>query len=113
MQPNPEDWLDRQLRDVAPYIEDAGFTQRVLRQLPARRQRSSVARPFILIGMSVLASVLAYFLSDGGRFLIVEMTRLSALPVVWLFALVIGSGVLLMSGGLAAAAMSKTIRIEP
>ena len=32
-----EDWLDRQLREAAPYIDDKGFTARVLQQLPAPR----------------------------------------------------------------------------
>ncbi len=32
-----EDQLDRQLRDAAPYIDDDGFTARVLQQLPAPR----------------------------------------------------------------------------
>src|SRR5437867_5319059 len=33
-------WLDQQLRDAAPYIDDDGFTARVLQKLPAPgRQR--------------------------------------------------------------------------
>ncbi len=32
-----EDWLDRQLREAAPYIDDEGFTARVLQQLPPPR----------------------------------------------------------------------------
>ena len=40
-----EDWLDRRLRDAAPYIEDDGFTARVLRQLPAP-QRSGGKRRY-------------------------------------------------------------------
>ena len=110
-QNDQDDLLDRQLREAMPYIEDAGFTARVLGQLPAPRRRAQFARPLILVGTSLLASFLAYFLSDGGRFLFVEMARLSALPVLWLFALVFASGILVMGGGLAAA-MSKTSRIQ-
>ena len=33
-QVNQEDWLDRELREAAPYIDDEGFTARVLQQLP-------------------------------------------------------------------------------
>jgi hypothetical protein len=106
-----DDLLDRQLREAAPYIEDAGFTARVLRQLPAPRPQAQFVRPFILLGTSLLASVLAYFLSDGGRFLLVEMVRLSALPAMWLCVLVLASGILVMTGGLAAA-MSKASRIN-
>jgi len=104
---NQEDWLDRQLRDAAPYIEDSGFTVRVLQQLPAPRRRGQSLRPAILIGMSLLASALAYVLSDGGRFVVVGMARLTVLPSLWLFLLALGSGILVMAGGLIAA-MSKT-----
>ena len=30
-----EDWLDRRLREEMPYIDDAGFTARVVQKLPA------------------------------------------------------------------------------
>ena len=32
-----DDTLDRQLRDAAPYIDDEGFTARVMARLPAAR----------------------------------------------------------------------------
>ena len=43
------DWLDAKLRDEMPYIDDAGFTARVVQQLPARRQRSRLLRAAILL----------------------------------------------------------------
>src|SRR5712692_4771647 len=108
---NQEDWLDRQLRDAAPYIEDSGFTTRVLQQLPAPRRRGQSLRPAILIGMSLLASAVAYVLSDGGRFVVVGMTRLTVLPSLWLFLLALGTGILVMTGGVLAA-MSKTSELQ-
>jgi hypothetical protein len=96
-----EDWLDRQLREAAPYIDDEGFTARVLQQLPSPRRRSF--RGAILLTITLLASVLAYLLSDGGRFLVVEATRLTTLPALWLFVLALGSGILVMAGGVIAA----------
>ena len=30
-----EDWLDRKLREAAPYIDDDGFTARVMEAIPA------------------------------------------------------------------------------
>ena len=30
-----EDWLDTRLREEAPYIDDDGFTAKVIQQLPA------------------------------------------------------------------------------
>jgi hypothetical protein len=55
----------------------------------------------------LLASALAYVASDGGRFLVVAMARLTTLPTLWLFALAFGSGILVMTGGVIAA-ISKT-----
>ncbi len=80
-----EDWLDRQLREAAPYIDDEGFTARILQQ--------------------------AYLLSDGGRFLVVEATRLTTLPTLWLFVLALGSGILAMAGGVIAA-IAKTRELQ-
>ena len=37
-----DDSLDARLRDEAVYIDDAGFTARVVQQLPARRMAQSV-----------------------------------------------------------------------
>lgn len=104
---NQEDWLGRQLREAAIYIDDNGFTTRVLQQLPqARRQRQSV-RATILLGITLLASALAYVLSDSGRFVSLNVERLATLPVLWLFAIALGSGLLVTTLGLLAA-ISKT-----
>ena len=106
-----EDWLDKQLREAAPYIDDAGFTARVLRQLPAPRRSRVSFRGAILLAVTLLATVLAYVLSDGGRFLVVELTRLTILPTLWLLALALGSGILVMAGGVVAA-ISKTRELQ-
>jgi hypothetical protein len=106
-----EDWLDRQLRDAAPYIEDDGFTARVLRQLPMPQRSGQFLRPFILVGMSAFASALTYVLSDGGRFVVVEMFKLTTIPTLWVVAFALASGMLVMAGGIFAA-MSKTSQIQ-
>src|SRR5207249_9792963 len=98
-----EDWLDRQLRQAAPYIDDAGFTWRVLQQLPARGRRRDSLRAVIVLGMALLASALAYVLSEGGRFLVVALARLPSLPVFWLLVLAYDSGLILMAGGVVVA----------
>src|SRR5437762_1503583 len=46
---NQEDWLDRELREAAPYIDDDGFTVRVLQQLPAPRRSHDLLRSVILL----------------------------------------------------------------
>lgn len=98
-----EDALDRQLREAAPYIDDEGFTARVLQKLPAARKRRDSLRAFILLGITLLASVVTYVVSDGGRFVSVSVERLAILPMLWLFALALASGVVMTGLGVAAA----------
>jgi hypothetical protein len=106
-----QDWLDRKLQEAAPYIEDDGFTARVLQQLPAPQLRWQFLRPLILVGMSALASALTYVLSDGGRFLLVDMFKLTTIPTLWVVAFALASGILVMAGGIFAA-MSKTSHLQ-
>jgi hypothetical protein len=107
-----DEWLDRQLREATPYIEDDGFTARVLHQLPALQPRHQVLRTFILVAASSLASALAYVLSDGGRFVVVEMFKLTTVSTVWVMAFALATGLLVMTGGILAA-NSRTIQFEP
>ncbi|CAN5462927.1 hypothetical protein BH18VER1_BH18VER1_17340 [soil metagenome] len=102
-----EDWLDAQLRDEAPYIDDAGFTANVVQQLPTGRRQSRFARAVILLGVTLLACVAAYVLSGRGQFLGDAATFLVAMP----FATVCGIGALCaiaVMGVSAYAAMSKS-----
>jgi hypothetical protein len=100
-----EDWLDARLCDEATYVDDGGFTAGVVQKLPARRVRHSL-RAVILVGVTLVASVIAYLLSGGGWFIAEEVTRfvLLPVPVIWLSAAV--ATILVMAGGLAAV-MSK------
>jgi hypothetical protein len=100
-----EDWLDARLRDEAAYVDDGGFTAHVVQKLPAHRVRHSL-RAVILLGGTLIASVLTYLLSGGGWFIAEGVTRLALLPlpVIWLCAA--GATVVVMAGGLVAA-MSK------
>src|SRR5260370_36093372 len=88
-----EDPLDRQLREAMPYIDDDGFTARVLQRLPPpRRQRDSL-RAVILLAVTVLASVLAFVLSDNRRFITVAIERAATMPVRGLFPLALPSSI--------------------
>lgn len=78
-----EDWLDRRLREEMPYIDDAGFTARVVRKLPAPHSQESF-RAVILISITILACVVTYLASDGGRFLIVAAYRFASMPIVFI-----------------------------
>ena len=77
-----DDSLERRLRDEMPYIDDAGFTARVLQKLPAPGSRYSF-RATILVCITLLASIVTYLASDGGRFLIVAFYRLAAMPLLF------------------------------
>jgi len=105
-----QDWLDRKLQEAASYIEDDGFTARVLRQLPQPVQRLQFLRPLILVGMSAFASALTYVLSDGGRFLIVEMFKVTTIPTLWVVVFALASGMLVMAGGIFAAMARNQIQ---
>ena len=106
-----EDPVDRQLREAALYIDDNGFTARVLQQLPAPRRPRRSLRGAILLAATLLASALAYLASDGGRFVVVAMERLATLSALWLFALAFGSGILVMTAG-AIAAIAKASELQ-
>ena len=101
-----EDWIDARLRDDATYIDDSGFTARVVQKLPAHRVRHSV-RAAILLGVTLVASAIAYLLSGGGWFIAEEVTRFALLPLPVILLCAAGATALVMAGGLAAV-MSKT-----
>ena len=105
-QVNQEDWLDRELREAAPYIDDDGFTARLLQQLPPPRRGHDLLRAAILLGMTFLASVLAYVVSGGGRFVSITLERLAVLPALWILVLALVSGLVIAAVG-ATAAISR------
>jgi hypothetical protein len=100
-----DDWLDARLRDEVSYIDDAGFTARVLQQLPTRGHSRS-SRSVILIGMTLLACALAYLLSGRGAFLGDAAAFLVSVPFATLCMVAICSGLVITVLG-ASAALSK------
>ena len=100
------DSLDRRLREEASYIDDAGFTAHVMHKLPARRTTRSL-RSTILIATAVLASLCAYYLSGGGRFIYEAFARaeLFSTFTILIAALAIG---LAVTVGAAYAAMRRS-----
>jgi hypothetical protein len=106
-----EDQLDRQLREAAPYIDDAGFTARVVAMLPSVRERRRSLRGIILIAITALGSAIAYTLSGGGRFVSDGIMRLSTFPI-WLL-LVFAFGIGLVVGACAViAAIRRTPEVK-
>ena len=56
--PEENDPLDALLREQNPYVEDNGFTKRVISALPRRRPQFRL-RAVLLLGAAVIGSVLA------------------------------------------------------
>jgi hypothetical protein len=97
-----EDLLDAQLRDEAPYIDDSGFTSRVVHKLPARQVRRSY-RNFILLGITLTACLVAFWLAGGSNFAFDTFANVAFLPKITILIIAGIAGVLVMAGGLAAA----------
>lgn len=89
-----DDTLDRQLRDAAPYIDDEGFTARVIARLPAVRREPRWLRAMVLLGLTVLGSGVAYLLSGGGRYVREGVVQLSTFPIWVLLVFAFGCGLL-------------------
>ena len=105
-----DELFDRKLRDAIPYIDDEGFTRRVMQRLPVPQPRRSL-RGAILLGITVLASALAYVLSDGGRFVHECIVRMARLPTFSLLLVTCAAGILVSAIGLIAA-LSKSRELQ-
>jgi hypothetical protein len=85
-----DETLDRQLREAAPYIDDDGFTARVMARLPAARPQRRWLRAMILLGLALLGSGVAYLLSAG--FLREGVIQLFNFPIWLLLVFAFGCG---------------------
>ena len=92
-----DDTLDRQLREAAPYIDDEGFTARVMAKLPAVPRQPRWLRAMVLLSVTVLGSGVAYLLSGGGRFVREGVVQLSNFPIWLLLVFAFGCGLLVGS----------------
>ena len=85
-----DETLDRQLREAAPYIDDEGFTARVMVNLPVAQREPRWLRTMILLGLAILGSGIAYVLSGG---VIREgVIQLSNFPIWLLLVFAFGCG---------------------
>jgi len=85
--PKENDWLEDILRQEEPYINDNGFTARVLATLPKGKRRDWL-RTAVIAGMSALGFVVGLILLPGAHFVmhsVVELSRattLTSLPLI-------------------------------
>ena len=87
-----EDWLDRKLREAIPYIDDDGFTSRVMASLPAAPREPRWLRAMIVLGLALLGSGVAYLVSGGGRVIRDGMVQLADFPIWLLLVFAFGCG---------------------
>ncbi|MBV9009183.1 MAG: DUF5056 domain-containing protein [Verrucomicrobia bacterium] len=102
-----DELLDARLRDETAYIDDDGFTARVMRELPVRPRSFQLQRAIIILAAAIVSVVVAYFASGEATFVREGFMRLSALPAVEMLALVFIYGLTTMVGG-AWAALART-----
>ena len=85
-QPNKDDPVERLLREQDRYVNDDGFTARVVGALPCRRR--TWLREIVLLGAAVIGSVLAGQWLPWGNLPAINLTMFKALdfqPLVpWL-----------------------------
>ena len=87
-----DETLDRQLREAVPYINDDGFTARVMARLPAASREPRWLRAMVLVGLALLGSGVAYLLSGGGRFVRDGMIQMTDFPIWLLLIFAFGCG---------------------
>ena len=85
-----DETLDRQLHEAAPYIDDDGFTARVMANLPVAQRNPRWLRAMILLGLAILGSGIAYVLSGG--FVRAGVIQLSNFPIWLLLVFAFGCG---------------------
>lgn len=105
-----DDQLDRQLHECAPYIDDDGFTARVISKLPAAGRAPGRMRGIILVAITALGSAIAYAIS-GGRFVNEAILRLSTFPIWVLIVFAFGCG-LIVGACAVIAAIRKTPEVR-
>ena len=98
-----EDWLDAKLREEAPYIDDDGFTARLVQQLPVRRRQPRHLRAAILLGATLVASIIAYLISGGGAFFANAAEFMVAMPFLTICGIALLCGLLITAAGASAA----------
>lgn len=83
--------LDRQLREAVPYINDDGFTARVIASLPAARREPQWLRALIVLGLALVGTGFAYVIG-GGHVVRAGIIEFANFPIWLLLVFAFGSG---------------------
>jgi MFS family permease len=87
-----DETLDRRLREAAAYIDDDGFTARVMDRLPEAPPEPRWLRAMIVLGLALIGCGVAYILSGGGHFVREGVTQLADFPIWLLLVFAFGCG---------------------
>ena len=88
-----DETLDRQLREAVPYIDDDGFTARVMLRLPAARREPRSLRVMIVLGLALLGTGVAYVIG-GGHVVREGIVELANFPIWLLLVFAFGCGLI-------------------
>ena len=86
-----DETLDRQLREAAPYIDDDGFTARVMARVPAMRREPQWLRAMIIVGLALLGAGIAYVIG-GGHVIREGIVEFANFPIWLLLVFAFGCG---------------------
>ena len=86
-----DDTLDQQLREAVPYINDDGFTARVIASLPAVRHEPRWLRAMIVVGLALLGTGVAYLIG-GGHVVREGIMEFATFPIWLLLVFAFGCG---------------------
>ena len=87
-----DETLHRQLREAAPYINDDGFTAGVMARLPAARYEPQWLRAMIVVGLALIGTGMAYFVSGGDSLVRQGIVQIADFPIWLLLVFAFGCG---------------------
>lgn len=98
-----DDLLDARFREETPYVDDDGFTTRVMRQLPRGRVSFRTQRSLIILAATIISAVVAYFASGQGMFIHEGLASLATFTPLQVLLLAAVCAMAMIIGGLWAA----------
>jgi hypothetical protein len=88
-----DETLDRQLREAVPYINDDGFTARVMARIPPARHEPQWLRTLIVLGLALVGAGVAYVVG-GGHVVREGIVEFANFPIWLLLVFAFGCGLI-------------------
>ena len=87
-----DETLDGHLLEAVPYVNDDGFTARVMASLPDARRETQWLRAMIVVGLALIGTGMAYFLSGGSSLVREGVVQMADFPIWLLLVFAFGCG---------------------